>query len=111
MIVEGGLWKELEICYEQSIFYIRNGNNIICVPDASNLLKLIRNWLLDTGFTFNNKVINKEPLEVLVKMISAELNVCHKLSKKHLKNEGTQRQKVKLVAQFLSHTTAAALKH
>lgn len=105
------MWKELEVSYEQPILYLPNGNNIICVPDAPHLLKLVRNWLLDTGFTLNNKVINKEPLEALVKMMSVELNVCHKLSKEHLTYEGTQRQKVKLAAQLLSHITAAALKH
>lgn len=106
-----GLWKELEVSYEQPMFYTPNGNSIVCVPDAPHLIKLVRNWLLDTGFTFNNNVINKEPLEALLKMMTTELNVCHKLSKEHLTCEGPQRQKVKLATQLLSHTTATALKH
>ncbi|KAL4122912.1 hypothetical protein QTP88_015163 [Uroleucon formosanum] len=44
-------------------------------------------------------------------MISAELSVYHKLSSDHLTCKGPQRQKVKLATQFLSLTTATALKH
>lgn len=44
-------------------------------------------------------------------MMSAELNVCHKLSSDHLTCEEPQRQKVKLATQLLSHTTATALKY
>jgi len=43
--------------------------------------------------------------------MSAELNVCHKLSLDHLTCEGSQRKKVKLATQLLSHTTATVLKH
>jgi len=106
-----GLWNELRINYEQPVFQIPSGRKIVCVPDAPHLLKLTRNWLLDKGFYINDKVINKEPLEALVTMMSTELSVCHKLSSDHLTCEGPQRQKVKLATQLLSHTTATALKH
>jgi len=42
--------------------------------------------------------------------MSTELSVFHKLSKEHLTCEGPQRQKVKLAAHLISHTTATALR-
>lgn len=51
-----GLWKSLNINYEEPVFDLPNGRNVVYVPD---ILKLARNWLLDTGFKINNKVINK----------------------------------------------------
>lgn len=105
-----GLWKELQINYEKPFFEIPNKRNIVYVPDSLHLLKLVRNWLLDTGFCLNEKQINKEPLEALIKFASSEVTVCHKLSKEHLTCDGPQRQKVKLATQLLSHTTASALK-
>lgn len=81
------------------------------IPDGRHALKLIRNWLLDTGFLVNNLAINKKPLEALINKITTELNVCHKLTPGHLSCEGPQRQKVRLATQLLSHTTATALIH
>lgn len=101
----------MEINYEQPVFYISSGRKIICIPDSPHLLKLVRKWLLDTGFQLDDKIITKQPLEALVTMMSSELSVCHKLSKEHLTCEGPQRQKVKLATQLLSHTTSIALKH
>jgi len=57
-----GLWKELEVNHEKAIFDTPNGQSIICVPDAPHLLKLIRNWFLDTGFNLNGNVINKKSI-------------------------------------------------
>lgn len=104
-----GLWKELEVNHENPIFDTPNGQSIICVPDAPHLLKLIRNWFLDTGFKLNGNVINKKPIETLISKITTEVNVCHKLTPMHLTCEGSQRQNVKLAAQLLSHNTASAL--
>lgn len=106
-----GLWKSLNISFEQPVFKIPNGRRIIYIPDAPHILKLIRNWLLDSEFIINDKLINKKPLEALVTLMSTELSVCHKLSKEHVTCEGPQRQKVKLASQLISHTTATALQH
>ncbi|KAL4152818.1 hypothetical protein QTP88_000651 [Uroleucon formosanum] len=106
-----GLWRTLDISYDQPVFCIPNGRNIVFIPDAPHILKLVRNWLLDTGFIKDDKLINKQPLEALVSITSTELSVCHKLSNEHLICEGSQRQKVKLATQLISHTTATALKH
>jgi len=106
-----GLWKALNISYENPIFSTPNGRDIVYIPDAPHILKLIRNWLLDTGFQINDQIINKKPLEALVRNMSTELSVCHKLTSEHLTCDGPLRQKVRLATQLLSHTTATALKH
>ncbi|CAI6358180.1 unnamed protein product [Macrosiphum euphorbiae] len=105
------LWKALDITYENPIFSTPNEKEIVFIPDAPHILKLIRNWLLDTGFQINEQLINKKPLESLIKKTLSEINICYKLSEEHLTCEGPQRQKVKLASQLLSHTTATALLH
>lgn len=106
-----GLWKALDINYENPVFSIPNGREIVYMPDVPHILKLLRNWLLDTGFVIGDQIINKKPLEALISKTSTELSVCHKLSKGHLTCAGPQRQKVCLASNLLSHTTATALLH
>jgi len=106
-----GLWKALDINYQNPVFSIPCGRRIVYIPDSPHILKLVRNWFLDTGFSINDKIINKKPLEALVSFSATELSVCHKLTKEHLSCEGPQRQRVKLATQLLSHTTATALLH
>lgn len=101
----------MDVTYENPVCSTPSGKEIVFIPDAPNILKLIRNWLLDTGFQFNEQLINKKPLESLIKQISTEISICHKLSEEHLTCEGPQRQKVKLASQLLSHTTSTALLH
>lgn len=105
------LWKSLDITFEQPIFSTPNGKEIVYIPNAPHILKLIRNWLIDTGFQFQDQLINKNPLESLIKKTLTEINVCYKLTEEHLTCKGPQRQKVKLASQLLSHTTATALLH
>lgn len=105
------LWKSLDITFEQPIFSTPNGKEIVYIPDATHILKLIRNWLIDTGFQFQDQLINKNPLESLIKKTSTAINVCYKLTEEHLTCKGPQRQKVRLTSQLLSHLTATALLH
>jgi hypothetical protein len=83
----------------------------VYIPDAPHILKLVRNWLLDTGFSINDKIINKKPFEALISFSSTELSVYYKLVKENLSCEEPQRQRVKLATQLLSQTTATALLH
>jgi len=106
-----GLWKQLEITFENPVFVTPSGQRIVHVPDAPHLLKLTRNWLIDTGFTLNELEINKKPLEALISKVTSEVSVCYKLTKEHLTCEGPQRQRVKLATQIFSHTTATALRY
>lgn len=108
-----GLMKELNLDYQNTSFSLPDSNEkIVYFPDAPHLLKLIRNWFLDTGFELNGgKMVNSEPVKDLLNITSGELSVCHKLSKQHVVCEKSQRQNVSMAAQLLSHTTATALIH
>jgi len=54
-----------------TVFCIPIERNIVIIPDVPYILKLVRNWLLDTGFIKNDNIINK-PLEALVSITSTE---------------------------------------
>ncbi|KAG5866852.1 hypothetical protein JTB14_020672 [Gonioctena quinquepunctata] len=80
--------------------------------DAPHLLKLVRNWLIDTGFVLEDgSKIMKIPLENLVKLTDSEVNICFKMNEYNLTCENTARQNVRRAAELLSHTTATALIH
>jgi hypothetical protein len=108
-----GLWKELGITTENTHFkHPITGANIYMFADVPHLLKLIRNWLIDTGFTLKDGIIvNKSCLEALLRLDGAEIKVCHNLTDAHIHCEKFQRQNVRLAAQLLSHKTANALKY
>lgn len=82
------------------------------IPDAPHLLKLVRNWLLDTGYTLSDgSIITKAPLQDLVeKVTNSELSINFKLTKKHLECKSIERQNVAMANQLLSHSTACALR-
>lgn len=88
-----GLWKSLNINYEEPVFDLPNGINVVYVPYSLHILKLARNRLLDNRFKINDKTINKQPLNSLVTFRSTGLSVCHKLSKEHLTCECPQSKK------------------
>lgn len=77
--------------------------------DTPHLLKLIRNWLLDTGFALKQCVITKQPLQALVSLTTSEINPCWKLTQSHIDCEKNKRQVVKLAAQLLSNNVSTAL--
>lgn len=108
-----GLWRELSISIQNTIYrHPVSQEPIYFFADAPHLLKLIRNWFLDNGFTLENgEQISSVPVEELIKSTATEITSCHKLSTSHVKCEKTKRQNVLLAAQLLSHTTATALKH
>lgn len=106
-----GLWKDLNININNTFFkHPETNKNVYMFSDAPNLLNLLRNWLLDTGFDIGNTTINKKPLESLVKISDQELNVCYKVKMKHLECEGARRQNVHMAAELLSNTVGEALK-
>jgi hypothetical protein len=93
-----GLWKELGINADNTSFeHPITKNNIYMFADASHLLKLIRNWLLDVGFVLEDKsVTNKTPLQALVSITDTEVRPNWKVSQKHLDCQKSQRQNVTL---------------
>lgn len=109
-----GLWKELGISVTKSHFShpVLMECNIYYFPDAPHLLKLLRNWLLDSEFSWpSGLIVNKKPIVDIINTVSStEVRSCHRLSVLHVTCEKTQRQKVRLAAELLSHTTATAIR-
>lgn len=110
-----GLWSKLNISDDEPFFAhpCGNGKNIYVFADAPHLLKLTRNWLLDTGFLLEGNIkITQKPLERLLnipKRYIREFNSLN-ISRKHLDCKGVQRQNVPLATELLSRTTALQLK-
>lgn len=110
-----GLWKQLDISTKKTYFTPIPSNNdkVYFFADAPHVLKLIRNWFLDTGFQFSDgRLVKKDPVVTLVNMEeSQDLKICHKITKTHLTVQKADRQNVRKACELLSHTTATALKH
>lgn len=108
-----GLWKVLNCGEDKSYFqHPETNKNIYMFADAPHLLKLIRNWFIDTGFKLSDgSVIKKHILEALLEKSNTEISVSHKLNRNHLDCERAQRQNVALAAQLLSHTSSTVLLH
>lgn len=107
-----GLWKKLDVSIEKPWFEnpADKTKKVFLFADTPHVLKLLRNWFLDTGFQLNDNVyVDKNPIRALLELDSNELKVCHKLDKQHLECEGAERQNVRLAAQLFSNTTAKAL--
>ncbi|KFM69485.1 Transposable element P transposase, partial [Stegodyphus mimosarum] len=103
------LWKALQINENKSwCMHPITNENIYFFADAPHLLKLIRNWLLDTGFVLSDNS-SKTPLLELLKINAGEYKVCCKLTETHILCEKSQRQNVRLASQLFSESTAAAL--
>ncbi|KAK3924472.1 Transposable element P transposase [Frankliniella fusca] len=93
-------WIEHPVLKDEKIYFF---------GDAPHCLKLVRNWLLDTGFLLpDGRVVRKDPLEKLLNHV--EVSSCFKLTERHLKCEKTERQSVRLAAELISHTTSTALR-
>ncbi|KAF0682161.1 Transposable element P transposase, partial [Aphis craccivora] len=108
-----GLWKELGISTEHTEFqHPITNSKVFMFADCPHLLKLIRNWFIDTGFILENKdIVSKYPVTQLLKMSSTEVSSIHQLSEDHLTIRGTLRQNVKMAAQLMSRKVGTALCH
>lgn len=107
------LWRTLDISMDKTYFlHPVTDEKIYMFVDVPHLLKLIRNWMLDTGFTLTEgKIINKQPLLALIKGNKTETNAFFHLRKKHIECQRNERQKIQLAAELLSNKTATALQH
>ncbi|KAL4101118.1 hypothetical protein QTP88_021138 [Uroleucon formosanum] len=108
-----GLWNKLNISIENTYFLHPTTNDkIYYFANAPHLLKLTRNWLIDTGFILSDgSNVNSTPLKELLKITKSEISTCHKLSEKHIECVKAERQNVGLAARLLSHSVATALCH
>lgn len=107
-----GLWKRLGAEKGNNKFKITGSSDDIFVfADAPHLLKLIRNWLIKTGFVLKSgKVITKRPLVKLIAGTRTEISSLFKITERHVNPDNILKQNVALAAQLLSHTTATALR-
>ena len=107
-----GCWKDLG-AHDYSRPYFNHpitNCNIYVFPDAPHILKLIRNWLLDTGFEYNGKIIKLDKLIELIRNRNvAEMTPIFKLTDNHLNMTPQERQNVRKAAELLSRTTSIAL--
>lgn len=106
------LWNAMKVSKDSPYFLHPSTNEkIICFPDVPHLLKLFRNWLLDTGFILGNgRIVTKDALYKLLEVVDTEISVAFKLKESHLTVRGCQRQNVRKAAELVSHTVACALK-
>lgn len=84
-----GLWKAMGITEENTFAEHPVTKKLVYFfADDPNLLKLLRNWFLDTGFILNdNSVFNKEPSKILMENSRSEINSCYNLTSPHLNCE------------------------
>uniref|UniRef100_A0A182X5D2 Transposable element P transposase-like GTP-binding insertion domain-containing protein n=1 Tax=Anopheles quadriannulatus TaxID=34691 RepID=A0A182X5D2_ANOQN len=108
-----GCWKDLGAHNYLSPHFPHpvTKKNVYVFPDAPHLLKLIRNWLLDTGFIFQDNHISAHILrELVLERTKSETTPLFKLTQNHLDMSPQERQNVRKAAELLSRTTATALR-
>jgi hypothetical protein len=108
-----GLLKTLGVSPEKPYFQnpFDPSRKIFVVPDPPHMLKLCRNHLLDEGFMIDeNSYISGKDLEEIIRVDTKEYKICHKLTPNYFNVKGSGRQKVRLAAELLSHSTATAVK-
>ncbi|KAF0291149.1 Transposable element P transposase [Amphibalanus amphitrite] len=117
-----GLWKTLNIAADKETG-IQNPchpeRHIWFFADVPHVLKNIRNHVLDDGLYLPKEpgstekviVLDKLILQELIKVASgSEFKMCFKLTDKHITAKHADRQNVRLAAQLLSNSTAAAIR-
>lgn len=98
-----GLWKNLGVSKDRTWFTHPSDDNqkIYFFAEVPHLMKLLRNWLLDYGFTLGNgTILHKGPLVNLINLDSGEFKACHKLNRRHVSCEKAQRQNVAMACQL-----------
>ena len=74
-----GLWSSLNINFDNPYFlHPILEHTIFCFADVPHLLKLVRNWLLDTGSILEDGSINSQPLHSLLFHTSNSLSQINK---------------------------------
>ncbi|KAF2887032.1 hypothetical protein ILUMI_19141 [Ignelater luminosus] len=87
-----------------------NGKPVYVFADTSHMIKLLRNYFIDSGFVIDGKHITSKPIVDLLHNINqSDLNIAHKINKTYLTVKDAERQKVKFAAKLLSHTIAKAV--
>ena len=108
-----GLLRELKVSDLKPFFENPScpSRRVYFFPDAPHLLKRLRDHLLDHGYTLaDGTEINKEDLLRILMLDNSELKIHPKLSPTHFNCVNSTRQRVRLAAELISHTTASAVR-
>jgi hypothetical protein len=107
------LLKSLGITVDQTSFTnpADPSRQVYVFVDVPHVLKLIRNHILDDGIWVDGQTefISQQDFKNILEKNRTELKIHHKLTDFHLYCSGPQRQRVRLAAQLLSHSSARAI--
>jgi len=112
------LWKDLGICVDDehnvisSFYHPVTGENVWAFSDFPHLMKLLRNKVIDNGFTLPyQEKLKGSDFHQLWKMDSGETKICYKLTEKHVTCQNKERMRVNKAFELFSHTVATAIHH
>lgn len=106
-----GIWSDVDLKSKRTfILHPQTKKKLYLFADAPHVLKLIRNWLVDTGFLLvDGTVVKHDLLWNLVARGSVEISDTFFLKEEHLTCQRSQRQNVAYAAKLLSRKCAIAL--
>lgn len=106
------LWRSLSVSIDETWFLNPVTNEKIYVfIDAPCLLNLLHSQFIETGFSWNDKVINKNWIVDLITISNQKGNSFCKLTEEHLTNKENGRNTKKLSKELFSCMTVNALRH
>lgn len=106
-----GIWSDVNLEEKKTyIFHPQTQRKLYLFADAPHVLKLTRNWLIDTGFLLSDgTIIKHDPLWNLVARGAAEISDTFFLKEEYLTCQRSQRQNVAWAAKLLSRKCAVGL--
>lgn len=104
------LAKERSIFPEKPFFTLLKLKKLFYVFDASNLLTMVRDSLLENELYFQGCVANMEPIKQFYTQDKEKsCSLAPKLTQSHLDPTNEEKKEVRLAAQLLSNSVAAAI--
>lgn len=105
------IWHKIDLSKEITyILHPVTQRKVFLFADAPHILKLVRNWLIDNGFTLpDGSTITHAPLWDLVTKKNTEVSGTFFLREEHLNCYRNQRQNVAYAAKLLSRKCSFAL--
>ena len=108
------LWNSLDISVESTSFQHCSDDQkrIFVFADIPNLLKLLLNHFLDSGFTLEGEALTKRAIEQFLGLCgTSDLKIGHKITQHMLDVKHSQTQKVKTAAQLFFRITAKVVQY
>ncbi|CAB4063524.1 unnamed protein product [Lepeophtheirus salmonis] len=111
------LFKELNLSQENTIIVNPTDPNrhILIFPDVPNLLKMLRDHLLEEECFFPDAskdkfiLLSKQVFKSMITSENEDVKSINKISLRHIRCKGEDRRSTRLASQLLSNTTANAL--